>query len=78
MALWLCYGDIVYDNLSRKIKKKTKDVQCVDCGDWFEVDIKDNETCRCDDCRKKHLKEIKKLQNRRAYEKRKLSRSQNI
>ena len=81
MILWLCYGDYILANLEKRLKLQTKVIQCVDCGKWFEVDIKDNETCRCggeDDngCRKQHLKALKAEQNKRAYEKRKLSRSQ--
>ena len=73
MALWLCYGDIVYSNLEKHVKRHAKDVQCVDCGEWFEVDVFDSATCRCADCQCEHKKMLKKEQNRRAYEKRKKS-----
>lgn len=70
-ALWLCYGDIIYQNLSENVKKKTKEIQCVDCGEWFEVNVFDSATCRCDECKKEHEKILKRERNRRAYEKRK-------
>lgn len=63
-ALWLCYGDIIYDNLSQKLKLGTKEVQCVDCGKWFETSIFDSATCRCDDCYREYRKEYKALKER--------------
>lgn len=77
MALWFCYGDIVYDNLSRNLKPKTKDVQCVDCGKWFEVSVKDTETCRCHDCVIEHKRELARIRKRRQREKQ-MSRAQTI
>lgn len=75
--LWFCYGQYVVNNLEKNIEvKRTKFIQCIDCGEWFEVDVKNNETCRCHDCSIFHQKLIKAEQNKRAYEKRKLSRSQ--
>lgn len=59
--LWLCYGNIMLENLkSKSIKKKTKEVQCVDCGKWIEVKLKNNKVARCEDC-KKNRKVIKKV-----------------
>ena len=58
--LWLCYGDIIYENLKKHLKLKTKAIQCIDCGKWFEVSVKDNNTCRCKEC----LIEYKREQNR--------------
>ena len=37
----------------------SKTVVCVDCGKEFEVDAKDNQTCRCKDCYIKYRKEYK-------------------
>lgn len=59
-ALWLCYGDVIYRNLSSKVKKGTKEVQCVDCGEWFEVNIKDTQTCRCKSCKKEYRNQYQK------------------
>lgn len=68
MALWLCYGDIVYDNLSHNIRKRTKEIECVDCGEWFEVDVKDTKTCRCHECAKEHKRELARLRKRKQRE----------
>lgn len=46
-------------------------VICVDCGQEFTVNPLDTETCRCEYCRKLHLKKIKSEQNRRYYQSRK-------
>jgi DNA-directed RNA polymerase subunit RPC12/RpoP len=38
-------------NLKNKIRKKdTKEVQCVDCGEWFEIKMKNTKTVRCKNC----------------------------
>lgn len=68
MALWLCYGDIVYDNLARNVKRETRDVQCVDCGEWFEVGIKDTKTCRCHECTQAHKRELARLRKKKQRE----------
>ena len=54
--MWICYGDIIYENLRSKLKLKTKTIQCVDCGEWFEVGIKDTKTERCSVCYDEHRK----------------------
>lgn len=64
-ALWLCYGDILYDNLSKKVKHQTKEIQCIDCGEWFEVNIKDNESCRCRECVREHKRILERLKKQR-------------
>lgn len=63
--LWLCYGNYIYENLKKHIKIKTKFIQCVDCGEWFEINIKDNKTCRCNICSLEHKKELKRLKMQR-------------
>ena len=70
-ALWLCYGDVIYENLSDKLNPQTKAVQCVDCGEWLEVSVYDSATERCEECQKEHKKLLRKEQNRRAYLKKK-------
>lgn len=70
-ALWLCYGDVIYKNLSSKVKKVTKEIQCVDCGKWFEVSIFDSATCRCDNCLKEHKRELKRLEMQRYRQRKK-------
>ena len=75
--LWTCYGNILYENLLKHKKQTTKAVQCIDCGDWFEIKTKDNQTRRCIKCNEVHNRILKKGQNKRAYLKRKeLSSSQ--
>ena len=61
MVLWLCYGDYIYENLSNHMKLQTKDIQCIDCGKWFSVSIKDNKTCRCNECNVEHKRELNRL-----------------
>lgn len=63
--LWLAYGDVIYGNLSGKLKAQTKEVQCVDCGEWFEVGIFDSATCRCEDCASRHKRELSRLRKQK-------------
>ena len=40
--LWFCYGQYVVNSLERNIEvKKTKFIQCIDCGEWIEVPFND-------------------------------------
>ena len=65
--LWFCYGQYVVNNLENNISvKKTKVIQCIDCGEWFEVDIS-SKRIRCDECFKIERKE----HNRKMYQNRK-------
>ena len=71
IALWLCYGKYIVNNLqSNGMNFKTKSVQCIDCGEWFEVKNKNNETKRCPSCyeeyRKAYYKEKKREQRLKA------------
>ena len=52
-VLWFCYGKYIFENIEKYLKSKTKEIQCIDCGEWFEVDIKASKSCRCIDCQKK-------------------------
>ena len=63
--LWTCYGDYLLENLEKHIKLQTKAIQCVDCGEWFEVGIKDNKTCRCDECIVEHKRELARLRKQK-------------
>lgn len=67
MLLWNCYGDIIYQNLSSHIQPKTKSIQCIDCGEWFDISINDKKSCRCEDCKNERNKALKKERNRRYY-----------
>lgn len=56
--LWFCYGQNIVNNLEKNIRiKKTKFIQCIDCGEYIEIDIKDTNTERCENCYIKHRKQ---------------------
>ena len=57
--LWTCYGDYLLENLERCLKYKTKVIQCVDCGKWFEIDVFDSATCSCKDCYDEYRRKYK-------------------
>lgn len=65
MLLWNCYGDIIYQNLSKHIKPKTKSIQCIDCGEWFDVLINNRKSCRCEDCKKEYYTEYQRKYKRK-------------
>ena len=61
-VLWFCYGGYIVENLKKNnCKSNTKTIQCIDCGEWFEVDIKDTKTCRCNNCSVEHKRELSRL-----------------
>ena len=69
--LWFCYGQYVVNNLEKNISvKKTKVIQCIDCGELFEVDVS-SKRIRCDECFKLERKE----HNRKMYQNRKIQPS---
>lgn len=72
-ALWLCYGDIIVENLERYFKPQTKAIQCVDCGEWIEVGIFDSKTDRCEDCYKEYRKNYYREKKREQRLKKKMS-----
>ena len=55
-VLWFCYGKYIVENLQQHIKQPTKVIQCVDCGEWFEVDRSSKRTIRCADCQSEYRK----------------------
>lgn len=65
MLLWNCYGDIIYQNLSKHIKPKTKSIQCIDCGEWFDVLINNRKSCRCENCKKEYYTEYQRKYKRK-------------
>lgn len=77
-ALWLCYGDVIYENLSAKLKPRTKAVRCVDCGEWFDVSVYDSATERCDECQCEHKRKLRREQNRRAYLRKKAEKENSV
>lgn len=68
-VLWMCYGDVIFANLERNVKPKTNEVQCVDCGEWFDVSVFDPHTERCDECGKVHKRELARLRKQKQREK---------
>jgi len=65
--LWNCYGNVIYENLSKHMKLEMRDVQCVDCGKWFQASVKNKRACRCDVCKEENDKVLRKERNRRYY-----------
>lgn len=64
--LWFCYGQYIVNNLENNLNvRKTKYIQCIDCGEWVEVDIKDTKTCRCKRCQHEEKKRIDREYRRR-------------
>ena len=76
-VLWFCYGKYIVENLKNNIKPSVKTIQCVDCGEWFEVNVKDNETCRCNECYSEYRKAYYREKKREQRLKSKMSTAQN-
>lgn len=56
--LWFCYGQYIVNNLQKNISiRKTKVIQCVDCGEWIEIDSRNMKKIRCDDCQREYRKQ---------------------
>lgn len=69
-VFWMCFGDIVYENLVRNIPEQSR--QCVKCGRRFMVDnVKNTRMVMCDKCYRVHRREYDK--NKKA-EKRRLNK----
>lgn len=63
--LWFSYGQYIVNNLEKNIEiNKTKYVQCIDCGEWFEVEIK-SKRVRCDDCMLEERRRIEREKKRK-------------
>lgn len=62
--LWTCYGEYILDNLKKHFKLKTKIIQCIDCGKWFEINIFDSATDRCNKCYREYRKKYKALKEK--------------
>lgn len=56
-VLWFCYGEYIVENIKRNgCKPVVKVIQCVDCGEWFEVDRSNKRTIRCEGCQSEYRK----------------------
>ncbi|MBC5688194.1 hypothetical protein H8S37_04500 [Mediterraneibacter sp. NSJ-55] len=63
--LWFLYGYYIVRNLEKNLDiKKTKIIQCIDCDEWFEVDIYSH-ACRCKNCQKEYRRTYHRERNRR-------------
>lgn len=59
--LWFVYGEYIVENLKHHVViKPTKKVQCVDCGELFEVYVRNAKKVRCDSCQKVFRKQFQK------------------
>ena len=76
-VLWFCYGKYIYENIQKHHRLNTKTIQCIDCGSWFEVNIKDTETCRCEECYSEYRKLCVRENMKKYREKKKLLSAQN-
>ena len=63
--LWFCYGQYIVNNLEKNIGvKKAKFIQCIDCGEWIEVEWTNNRTHRCSDCQTQYTRNLKTKKQR--------------
>ena len=61
-VLWFCYGKYIVENLkNNNCKLNVKTIQCVDCGEWVEVDAKSTKSCRCNKCQLEYDRYRKRL-----------------
>ena len=56
-------------NLAAEITENSKTIQCIDCGEWFEVDISNKRSCRCEYCQKLLRRKTRTKQQREYREK---------
>lgn len=56
-VIWRETGQYIVNNLENNLNvRKTKYIQCIDCGEWVEVDVKSKST-RCSICQKKYKRD---------------------
>mgnify|MGYP004507007717 FL=1 len=59
--LWFCYGHCIVNNLKNNVQiRKTKFIQCIDCGEWVEIPVV-SKTERCDNCNMIYKREKTRL-----------------
>lgn len=65
--LWFCFGQYILTNLETNLRPpKTKYIQCSECGEWFEVLLKDGRAKKCAPCYQAYRK-LYKAQNQRIH-----------
>lgn len=63
--LWFCYGQYIVNNLEKNIElKRTKLIQCEDCGEWIELTIESKST-RCNWCQTIHKRILDRERKRK-------------
>ena len=65
-----------FGNVCKYCKDTTTDTKikwCIDCGTEFVVGKFDTETCRCEECKRNHIKKLRSEQNKRYYQNKKFS-----
>ena len=74
----VCRGWMKNDSKGRQVCKECSDKEvvekndfkpgiCIECGQSFYVDIRNNTKCRCDACQDKRDKELKAIRNEKYY-----------
>ena len=69
--LWFCYGDDIYENICNNLKienKPFKTIQCIDCGEYFDIPEKSFKACRCNACQKEYRKLYDRKRKKRTPE----------
>lgn len=67
------YGKDKIKSSTKQTIISTKDIVCVDCGEWFTVSFNDRRSCRCEKCKKERLRNQRKEYMRKKREKEKAS-----
>lgn len=60
-ALWICYGDILYDNLKKNLGADEPVATCESCGNEFYVSPRAKNKTLCPDCYKAYRREAHRL-----------------
>ena len=66
-VLWFSYGSYILENIKRYKKESTKVIQCVDCGEWFEVSKSSKRTIRCEHCQELQRSIVVSKKNAKYY-----------
>ena len=51
--LWACYGENIYNNLSKNFKLHFKLVSCIECDKFYYNPYNNKNTFRCVECQSK-------------------------